>query len=88
MEKGPRTIGEMSLQELKARLVAVNDEIFRLTSGLDRIPAPFQESTQGDDDAVESESVQQAVGGTQERVANLRREMMEIETRLSHLKSA
>ena len=81
----PMTIAEMSEEQLRARLAEVNKEILKHTSGLDRLPAPYEESSSGDDNSVESEGVQQALGDVQQRLSNLRREMMEIEQRLSKL---
>jgi uncharacterized small protein (DUF1192 family) len=83
MDKRPKTLVEMSPEEIRERLHLVNDEIMKLTSNLNQIPKPFEESKQGDDDAVESEGSQQAFGTVQQRLADLRRELMELEARLT-----
>jgi Mg2+ and Co2+ transporter CorA len=83
MDKRPKTLVEMSPAEIRERLRLVNDEILRLSSNLNQIPKAFEESKQGDDDAVESEGSQQAFGDVRQRLADLRRELMELEARLS-----
>lgn len=82
-EKAPVTLAEMSPEQLRSRLHEINQEITGLTSGINAIPAAFEESGQGDDNAVESESTQQAFGLTQERLAHLRRELLKVEERIT-----
>jgi len=82
MEKNHKTAPEMTPEQIRTRLRQVNDQIILLTSNINQIPAPFEESPQGDDNAVESEGSQQAFGNVQQRLADLRREMMELEALL------
>lgn len=79
---------EMTREQAHERLRQIDAALFALTESLNRIPAKFQESTHGDDDATESESAQQELAFVRNQIEELRHESAEITERLSTLQKA
>lgn len=82
MEKSPLEQSESSVEQLHARLSQIDKAIIELTDGLNRVPAPFETSSHLDDDAEESEQVQQALGDVSMELQQLRHEKEAIESEL------
>jgi hypothetical protein len=81
MEQIPQT-QELTAEQIHERLGQIDKAIFALTGSLDGAPAEFQESSQGDDDAVESESTEQKLARIRSQIEALGRERDELHARL------
>lgn len=79
---------EKSAQEIQDRLAQIDKEHFQLTENLNRVSAPFQESTQGDQDAIESQFADNAFGDVRQQIEKLERERDELHIQLEQLKKA
>ena len=73
MEQPPHT-QEMTPEQIQERLAQIDKALFTLTDSLNSVPAESQESTQGDDDALESELVEQKLGDIRSQIEELQRE--------------
>jgi hypothetical protein len=69
-------------KELLERIGQIDKAIIAAEDGLDRVPADYEESKSGDDNATESQGTQQALGGVSQELEELRREKAELQSLL------
>jgi chromosome segregation ATPase len=78
----------LTKEQLVARLAEIDKAHFGLTESLDRAPAEFQESTSGDDDATESEPLNQRLAEIRRELEALEAERGTLQTQLATLEKA
>ena len=87
MEHAPKS-PERTPEQIRERLAQIDKRHFELTEGLNLVPAPFQESTQGDDDATEAEPTGQAYDNVAEELRRLDQEGHDLRAKLIELEKA
>lgn len=85
-ESSPTSSSErLSREALAERIAQIDKAIIAAQDGLDRIPADYEESPSGDDNATESQGTTQALGGISQELDELRREKAELQAQLDSL---
>jgi len=87
MERAPQS-PELNEQQILARLAQIDKEHFELTESLNLAPTKFQESTQGDDDAIEEEGELQELATIRRKLEALQLESKELHDHLDRLRKA
>ncbi len=86
MEKAPgQEQVEMTPEQIRERIGQIDRAIITLKDNLNRIPGETQESSQGDDDAVETEMMEPRFGEVSQEIQDLERERKELEDKLHQL---
>lgn len=82
MERAPQA-PEMTPEQIHARIAQIDQEIIAAEGKIRLVPGESQESTQGDDDAVEGEFNEQEFGQLGLDIQDLRREKALLQEKLT-----
>jgi len=87
MEHAP-TAAERTPEEIRERIAQIDRAIITLEDNARLAPGIAQESTQGDDDAIESEASDQELGRIRQEIEQLRQEKVQLQEKLANLTKA
>lgn len=86
MERPPRAEKpKLTVEQIRKRLAEIDAEKSRLSDGLNRVPAEFQESSHPEDDSDEASQVGQALDQVSFRRERLEHERLALEEELGKL---
>ena len=75
-------------EEIRTRLSEIDRQLFGLSENLSRVPAEFEESGSGDDNATEAQPAEQRFGQIRDEREQLQAEAAELRRQLTELEQA